>query len=154
YVCAFLLGLTNQFFNIPMDATVGAVGGMERRVHNYAMLSMGWATAGFIGPLIAGFAIDYIGRAAAFPLLAAFSGASFLLLWSGASLFPTAARRKAEHAAGSVLDLWRVPALRNTFIATGIVSAGDDLFRLYLPIYAYSVGVSASAIGIILGGVA
>jgi MFS family permease len=154
YLCAFILGLTNQFFNIPMDATVGAVGGMQRRVHNYAMLSMGWSAAGFVGPLVAGFAIDYIGRDAAFPLLAAFSATAFFLLWWRAGLFPGAARASAKHAAGSVLDLWRVPTLRNTFIATGVVSAGDDLFRLYLPIYAYSVGVSASAIGIILGTVA
>jgi MFS family permease len=51
----------------------------------------------------------------------------------------------------SALDLWRVGALRNTFIASGIISSAWDLFQFYFPVYGHSIGLSASAIGAILG---
>jgi MFS family permease len=49
------------------------------------------------------------------------------------------------------MDLWRIPGLRRTFIASGIISSAWDLFQFYLPVYGHSVGLSASAIGAILG---
>jgi MFS family permease len=50
----------------------------------------------------------------------------------------------------NAFDLWRVPVLRNTFIASGIISSAWDLFQFYLPVYGYSIGLSASAIGTVL----
>ena len=57
----------------------------------------------------------------------------------------------ADGKQGSVFDLWPFPALRNTIIAAGIVGSAQDLFQFYMPIYGHSVGLSASAIGTILG---
>ena len=64
-----------------------------------------------------------------------------------------AALKRAQHAAkpgASTLDLWRIPRLRNTFLASGILSAAWDLFQFYLPVYGHQIGLSASAIGTIL----
>jgi MFS-type transporter involved in bile tolerance (Atg22 family) len=70
------------------------------------------------------------------------------------ALLPKAAARHAEAAAGgSVLDLWRMPSVRMTIIAAGVVGSAQDLFQFYLPIYGRSIGLSASAIGTILGAV-
>jgi MFS family permease len=38
-----------------------------------------------------------------------------------------------------------------TIIAAGVVGSAQDLFQFYLPIYGHSLGLSASAIGTILG---
>ena len=46
----------------PWRILVGGIGGTENRAHNYALISMGFAAAGFIGPTSAGFAIDHFGR--------------------------------------------------------------------------------------------
>ena len=54
-------------------------------------------------------------------------------------------------ARGSVLDLWRIPSVRITIIAAGVVGSAQDLFQFYLPIYGHSIGLSASAIGTVLG---
>ena len=68
-------------------------------------------------------------------------------------LLPDSARIRAgaDEKHGSVLDLWRIPILRNTIIAAGVVGSAQDLFQFYLPIYGHSVQLSASAIGTILG---
>ena len=41
--------------------------------------------------------------------------------------------------------------LRRTLITSGIVLTGTDLFQFYMPIYGHQIGLSASAIGMILG---
>jgi MFS family permease len=48
------------------------------------------------------------------------------------------------------MDLLRIPALRRMFIASGFLSGAWDLYNFYLPVYGHSVGLSASAIGMIL----
>ncbi len=50
----------------------------------------------------------------------------------------------------SVMDLLRIPALRRIFIASGFMSGAWDLYNFYLPVYGHGVGLSASAIGMIL----
>lgn len=52
------------------------------------------------------------------------------------------------------MDLWRIPALRSTFIAGGIIGSAQDLFQFYMPVYGHHIGLSASAIGTVLGMVA
>jgi len=44
--------------------------------------------------------------------------------------------------------------LRRMLVVSGLVMGGLDLFQLYLPIYGHSIGLSASAIGLILGAFA
>jgi MFS family permease len=53
-----------------------------------------------------------------------------------------------------VLDLWRISTLRTVFIVGAVINAAQNLFQFYFPIYGHSLGLSASAIGVILGVVA
>lgn len=48
-------------------------------------------------------------------------------------------------------DLLRMPVLRRVFIVSGILSMAWDLFTFVTPIYGSSIGLSATAIGLILG---
>lgn len=153
-VTALLLGLSHPLFLIPMEATVGGIGGGGQRVRNYAVLAMGWSTANFLGPVIAGFSIDYIGHRQVFLVLTAFTVAPTLMLCFMPALLPKAARHAGQGGGGKVLDLWRISSVRSTLIASAIIGSGLDLFQFYFPIYGYSVGLSASAIGTIIGVVA
>jgi cyanate permease len=78
-----------------------------------------------------------------------------LLLWRP-HLLPRTSKQSASDAAQkkNVLDLWRIPALRATFIAGGIIGSAQDLFQFYMPVYGHAIGLSASAIGTVLGMVA
>src|SRR5690606_32617531 len=61
-LAGLLLGLGHQIYNIPLEAVVGGVGGAQYRARNYALITMGWSVANFIGPLITGLSIDALGQ--------------------------------------------------------------------------------------------
>ena len=149
---AFVLGLAHQVFSIPLEAIVGGIDGAKNRARNYAFITMGWSAANFFGPLIAGFTIDYVGQLEVYLVLAVLTAVPIPILLMCPDLLPRAAAAHADTATrGSVLDLWRVPSVRMTIIAAGVVGSAQDLFQFYLPIYGHSLGFSASAIGTILG---
>ncbi len=157
-VLAFLNGLGHLVFGIPLEASVGGVGGKQHRTRNYALITMGWSAANFLGPLITGILIDTIGHQRVFWVLALFVALPIPLLWWRPRLLPGTAKeasgQNGSETPKSVLDLWRIPALRATFIAGGIIGSAQDLFQFYMPVYGHAVGLSASAIGAVLGMVA
>jgi MFS family permease len=151
YVTALLIGTSFQFFFVAAAGITGGIGGEGNRVRNYALFSLGFSGAGFVGPMVAGFSIDHLGHLPAFMLLASFPLIPLLLLCFRPGFLPKAGKRGAADGHRKALDLWHIPLLRDTFIASGIISAAWDLFQFYLPVYGYSVGLSASAIGMVLG---
>jgi predicted MFS family arabinose efflux permease len=56
-----------------------------------------------------------------------------------------------EGAKGSVMDLLRHGPLRAVFIVSGIISMGWDLFTFLLPLHGARNGLSATAIGVVIG---
>ncbi|MES2562258.1 MAG: MFS transporter [Pseudomonadota bacterium] len=151
-IAALILGFAHQLFSLPIEALVGGIGGPEKRARNYAMITMAWSAANFFGPTIAGFSIDHLGQTEVYLVLASLTLAPLLVFAFKPHLLPRqSAKHKSAEARGSVLDLWRMPSLRLTIIAAGIVGSAQDLFQFYMPIYGHSIGLSASAIGVILG---
>ena len=151
YMTTLLLGSTFHFFFITVQGMAGGIGGSENRARNFALVGMGFSAAGFIGPFAAGLAIDHLGHIPAFLVLAAFPSVAVLLLMFKSDFLPKARKHAAVTGRRSALDLWRNGALRNTFIASGIISSAWDLFLFYFPVYGHSVGLSASVIGLVLG---
>ncbi len=151
YLSALLIGTSFHLFFVTVTGIAGGIGGEGKRVHNYALVSLGFSGAGFLGPMVAGFSIDHLGHLPTFQLLATFPLIPLLLLLFKPGFLPSAGKRGAGDERRNALDLWRIPVLRNTFIASGIISSAWDLFQFYLPVYGYSIGLSASAIGTILG---
>ncbi len=152
YVSAVVLGTSFQFFFVAVHGTAGAIGGAENRVRNYTWVSIGFSLAALCGPLIAGFSIDYLGHVPAYLALALCTIVPALLLWLRPDFLPKAtAGTKGEVEKRNALDLLRIPKLRTSFIASGLISAAFDLYQLYFPIYGHAIGLSASTIGIIVG---
>jgi MFS family permease len=151
YLSALVLGSTFHFFFITVQGIAGGIGGAENRARNFALVGMGFSAAGFIGPFLAGLAIDHLGYLPAFLILSAFPVVPLLLLWLKPGFLPKARKHTDTGATRSALDLWRIGGLRKTFIASGILSSAWDLFQFYFPVYGHSVGLSASAIGVVLG---
>lgn len=151
YITALLIGTSFHFFFITVTGIAGGIGGEGNRVRNYALVSLGFSGAGFLGPMAAGFSIDHLGHLPTFLLLSLFTLIPLLLLWLRSGFLPPAGKREMAEGKRNAFDLWRVPVLRNTFIASGIISSAWDLFQFYLPVYGYSIGLSASAIGTVLG---
>ena len=72
----------------------------------------------------------------------------FLLFFARALPRTTMANR---HAQKPMLNLVLNVPLRRALVTAGIIETGLELFNFYMPIYGYSLGLSASVIGIIMG---
>jgi len=153
-VAAFVMGLVHQLFSIPIEATVGGMSGPEKRAQNFMLITMSWSLANMSGPIMTGILIDTIGHVQVFYVLAVFVAAPMLILWIWPDLLPGKPAR--VHAGpgvqgGSVAELWRIRPLRTIIIAGGVVGSANDLFQFYMPVYGHAIGLSASAIGMVLG---
>ncbi len=151
YVMALVVGTAFQFFFIPTQGITGALGGPEDRARNYSLLAVGFSIASFLGPLIAGFSIDYLGYETAYLTLAACPAIAVVLLWFKGGMLPKAAvAAGGDPKKSSSFALLRNAKLRNAIIASGLISVGWDLYLFFFPIYGHSIGLSASAIGAII----
>jgi len=91
YVLSLAVGTAFQFFFVPTQGITGALGGPEARARNYSLLAVGFSIASFLGPLIGGFSIDYLGYQTAYLVLAVCPAVAVLVLWLKGSLLPKAA---------------------------------------------------------------
>jgi MFS family permease len=125
--------------------------GVEGRTRNFSNYGLVMATASLLGPLAAGFSIDHFGHAYTYLCLAAVPLVSVLILASARKLGRLRPEKSVEdeHVMGAKSLLANAP-LRRTLITGGIVLTGTDLFQFYLPIYGHAIGLSASAIGVVI----
>jgi len=155
FVSVMLLGTSFTCYQVAVTNLVGALGEAKDRTRNYSVLSLGFAGATFLGPLIAGFSIDGIGHRWTFPLLAAWAVSPFIVMLVRPRILPNLKIASGgQKKGGGIFDLLRIPRLRNTFIAGGVLSSAWDLYQFLLPIYAHSMGLSASVIGMVLSSFA
>ena len=154
FLCPALIGLGHIFFHVSIHNLVGSLGAAAERTRNFSTFALGSSVAAFIGPSLAGFAIDLAGFTTTFLILAGVSALSGLFVLLHRRLIPAHARHEAEESAKSAFDLLAIPGLRRTLIMSGVTLTGIELFNFYLPIYGRSIGLSASAIGVILSSYA
>lgn len=149
YLSTTLLGVSFMYVHIAMNSVFGAHGSPEQRATNFAWLALGFSISNSIGPLVAGYAIDGFGHARAFAVLALFPVLALILLWMRKAPLP-----RPEHvplaARARLLDLLRIPGLRQTFWVSLLLATGWDLFTFIIPLYGARIGLSAAAIGVIL----
>jgi predicted MFS family arabinose efflux permease len=150
YVSSTLIGTSFMYLHIAMNSVIGALGRPEDRPLNFSWLALGFSTSGTLGPLVAGYAIDGLGYARSFGLLAVFPLVALGLLWMHRRPIPRPERVSAEGAAGRVLDLLKVPGLRRTFAVSGMLAMGWDLYAFLLPVYGARLGLAAATIGMIM----
>ena len=148
------------FYNVSLQNLVGLASTPQTRAVHFSNYALVLAVTAFAGPMIAGFAIDHGGHAIAFLLLVALSLGAFVILaiWGGRLPKGTLVA-SAKNASGHKEDTDRDKnkGVRETFqklwpvLATSsLLTAGNDLFQFYMPIYGHGIGLSASTIGLIL----
>ena len=121
----------------------------------FSWVALGPALSNTFAPVIAGLLIDHAGYRAAFafgallPLMAAWAA------WQ----VPRAAPRFEDSrvgapSAGGVLELWRLPLLRNLLLVNVAMAASWDAHSFTVPVVGHARELSASAIGLVLGSFA
>jgi MFS family permease len=150
-LAALLTGAGSNIGLITIQRTAGrvAVDGTAR-MRVFSWLGLAPALANVIGPVTAGALIDVAGFRAAFALLMLMPLAA--IFWS--RQVPAEAKRTpvtALAAPRTSWDLVRSPVLRQLLLVNWLLSASWDVHSFVLPILGHERGLSASAIGGILG---
>jgi MFS family permease len=149
YFACTLIGTSFMYVHIAMNSVFGAHGGPEQRAANFSWLALGFSVSNSLGPLVAGYAIDAFGHAAAFLVLSTFPLVAVLMLWLRKRPLP----RPEPSVAGKrsrLLDLLRIRGLRNIFIVSLIIAMGWDLYTFLIPLYGARISLSAATIGVIM----
>ena len=154
FLCPALIGLGHIFFHVSIHNLVGSLGADAERTRNFSTFALGSSIAAFIGPSLAGFAIDLAGFRTAFAILAAAAALPAVVVLVQRSLIPTRVHHEEEEQARNAFDLLAIPALRRTLIMSGVTLTGIELFQFYLPIYGRSIGLAPSVIGMVLSSYA
>jgi len=150
-VASVLVGSGYMLAHVAVNNAIGHASAGTGLTHAFSLLAMGFSLSGMTGPLIAGFAIDRLGHAVAFIGLVAFALLSLALLRGTARRAPVAARHADPQAPSHVMDLLRHAPLRAVFIVSGLLSMGWDMFTFLVPLHGARVGLSATAIGLLMG---
>jgi predicted MFS family arabinose efflux permease len=151
FVAATMIGCGFMLSHMISNNLVGAFGKPEDRAANFSWLSLGFSVSGSLGPLVAGFSIDWAGEVRAFAVMAAFAALALgVTFWRRGDLVrhSTPQHRPSGH---SVMDLLRDRRLTSVLVASGMLSMGWDLFTFVMPIHCSKIGLSASTTGIIMG---
>jgi MFS family permease len=148
-VCSALIGLGHIFFHVSVHNLIGSYGDGEARTRNFATFSLGASISAFLGPSVTGFSIDGWGFHPTFVLLAAIAAIPVLILTFHPRLIPARQAHTRPEASGS-LALLANAGLRRTLIMSGVTLTGIELFTFYFPVYGRAVGLSASAIGMVM----
>ncbi|HSN42116.1 MAG TPA: MFS transporter [Burkholderiales bacterium] len=154
YFSAGLIGMCYIFYTVSVQHLIGSFGEGQERTRNYSLFSLGVALTALLGPTTTGFAIDLIGHRATYLLLALFPALPILVLLFFARLLPRMQVHGKPKPEQRVMDLVKILTLRRALITAGIIETGLELFNFYLPIYAHSIGFTASHIGLIMGAFA
>jgi MFS family permease len=153
YVTATLIGLAFMALQLGTQTLAGAIAGVSDRARNFSLLSLGFALANFGGPLLTGVLIDEAGYAWTFLALALPLVPAIAVSALGSRWIPNV-HAKSQTVPGGMFDLLRIKPLRDTLIASGIVSGAWDVYQFFMPIYGRSLSLSATAIGAILSAFA
>jgi predicted MFS family arabinose efflux permease len=154
FVTAAVVGTAFMLQHIALNHVIGSIGQPAERAVNFSWFALGYSVSGFIGPLLAGFAIDLAGHRTAFLMLALPPAAgTALLLWKRAAL-PRAQQPRTDTAQHRIADLLRNPRLLPVFLFSGLLATGWDMYTFVIPIYGTRIGLTASVIGIVMSSFA
>jgi MFS family permease len=118
----------------------------------FSWLAIGPAISNFLGPFSAGLMIDHGGFSLAFLLMAVLP----LIAWfwvQTAEELPPVVRREGQHK-DKAWDLLREPLFRRLLLVNWVLSSCWDVHTFVVPVLGHERGLSASAIGSILGAFA
>jgi MFS family permease len=153
FVAAAVSGAGFILTQVSMQSLVGSLGSGAARTRNINLYALVVSTSDLLGPIIAGFSIDHIGHVLTYLVLAAPGAVAVLVVLVMFNRMSRAAGY-SDRSGQRMADLLRIGHLRRMFLTSALVMTGLDLFQLYLPLHGHSIGLSASAIGAILGAFA
>ena len=148
---AMLCGVGANAGLIVIQRTAGrlAGGGGVEITRVFSWLGLAPAVSNMIGPVVAGSVIDVSGFGGAFVALSALPLIS--LWWMRQVPAEVSAANSEPAPVSSAWGLLRNPGLRRVLLVNWLLSSSWDLHAFLVPVLGHERGLSASAIGLILG---
>ena len=150
-LAAILTGAGSNFGLITIQRTAGRMAtDATQRMKVFSWLGLAPALSNVVGPVTAGALIDLAGFRVAFAVLMLMPLAAMV----SARFVPAEAdvpRASGASARQSSWDLLRSPALRRLLLVNWLLSASWDVHSFVVPIFGHERGLSAAAIGLVLG---
>jgi predicted MFS family arabinose efflux permease len=151
FIVSALSGSGFMFFHIAVNQAAGLIGEVRDRARNFTVLALAFSVSSFLGPMTAGFSIDWIGHRYTFLLYAVTLLIPLAVMFARPINVPRHAAALKAGEKKRLNDLLRIPTLRRVFVVSGLLSMAWDLFTFVMPIHGSRLGLSASTIGLILG---
>jgi MFS family permease len=151
YFSVALGGLTSMMFVVATQNLVGQLSDDDTRTRNFSRYSLGESIASVAGPVFVGWAIDHFRHPLTFLCLALFAASWMVVAFARHDLVPPGVRTESATTGASGKGLLSNRALRAALLTNSVVMMGLDLFNLYVPVYARSLGFSATTIGFVVG---
>lgn len=158
FVVSTVVGTLYNVYFIGNQQQVGRHGRPEDRIGNFSLNMQIFSGASFAAPLVTGLAIDHMGYAYTFLLLAVLPLIPALIIGADKLPFVAEPRSRATATAGaiaaspsrSVWDLLRIADLRRIFIVALLTHVGWNLYTFLMPVYGAQIALSASQIGMVV----
>jgi predicted MFS family arabinose efflux permease len=151
-----VVGTFYNVFFIAQQRLIGEYGDPKDRIANFSHVGLGFSVASFVGPLLTGFAIDSVGHSVTFALLAVLPLLPFMVIAFDWFAFPNIRKPHPKQATGqvdgNVLHLLRGKNMRRIYVISALTASTWNTFVFLMPIYGAQIGLSASVIGMIVGG--
>ncbi len=149
FVSAVFVGTGFVFFNVSNQNLAGGLGPPGERTHNFATIGLGYSLGHLVGPVTAGYAIEYLGFRYGYLIFAVVAFAA--AIWIACYKRLDVRRPLGSGQRRNTLELLKAPELRRVIIVSGLITTGWDLYGFYVPIYGHSIGLGAATIGNIIG---
>jgi len=137
---------------VSLNLTVGVAAGPANRTRAYSLLTLGMSLATVIGPAMTGWGVDTVGSAVTFLLLIV----PLVIAVAGVALLPIppadihVAVDGAARARGG--GLLRNAAVRRVLLCSAMATTAFDLFTFLVPLHGTYNRLSATAVGLVVGG--
>ena len=136
FVVSLLVGTFYNVFVVSGHQQIGRFSGPEDKVSNYSLSMQANSAANFVAPLVTGFAIDGIGHANTFLMLATLPLLSVAIIGFNWLRFkPGSARGASAARGGSTLGLLRPPLMRGIFAGAVLAFVALNFFAFLMPVY-------------------
>jgi MFS family permease len=152
FISQLLLGISQLFALVALQNSTASSTKKEHRERSISNFSLFTSFGMLIGPLIGGYAAEHFSYRVSFCLLAISPLLSVLIAaWMKNDKQDTDQVSKTGHGMSSILkEVITSPNLKMAIIISMLILASMDIFNVYFPLFASSIGMNSAQIGWLL----
>ncbi len=134
FIVSPLVGSGFMLFHIAVNHATGTNKRLDGRARDFSEIALTYSISGFLGPLLTGFAIDWIGYRRTFLFLAGCVLIAIIVLLVTKTNVSRCVAAGSRGRKRRLADLLQNYAIRRVFIVSGSLSMASDLFNFIVPV--------------------